>query len=733
MASASPQALERLKQGLAHHRAGRLAEAIRAYRGAVAAAPFHFDALYLLGLATAQSGDMAAAADLLKRACGINPHHADAQFQHASALMELGRAREAEQAYARAVRIEPRLAPAQYGLGRALDAQERLDEAIAAYRRALSVAPGQAGAAYHLGNALMRRGEGDAAITAFRQAVAHRPDHARAHANLGAALELAGRSDEALPAWREAVHLEPARDSNWSGFARALEGKRFTAADPALADDLRRCLTHSAIDPQVVAAAVTSYLSADPRIAALLRGDAAVIASALACGGRLDDALLHALLEQAIIADPDWERLSTMLRRSLLARAESGDGPLELACALARQCFATEYVFATTADEDSRADALAAQVEAALRDGAGVPPLRIAVTASYRPLHRLAHAARLAEGPWPEALDRVVDDQVRAPAAEMGLREAITRLTPIDDDVSRAVQAQYEENPYPRWRRASSPGAPRPLDDVVRMLFPAAALEPPPLRTPPLEMLIAGCGTGRQVLGSAARFTDMRVLAVDLSLTSLAYAARKTREAGAKNIEYAQADLLALGALGRRFDLIECGGVLHHLRDPLTGWRVLEALLKPGGYMRIALYSARARRVIGEARDFIASRGFGPAAGDIRRCRQEILAMGDTGFARRLRRNPEFYSVSACRDLLFHVQEHHLTLPQIAGMLAALGLDFLGFEPAPPALAAAYRARFPDDAAMTDLARWDALEAEQPDAFAAMYQFWVRKPADRSS
>jgi 2-polyprenyl-3-methyl-5-hydroxy-6-metoxy-1,4-benzoquinol methylase len=40
------------------------------------------------------------------------------------------------------------------------------------------------------------------------------------------------------------------------------------------------------------------------------------------------------------------------------------------------------------------------------------------------------------------------------------------------------------------------------------------------------------------------------------------------------DIEYAQADLLKLGGMERRFDLIEAVGVLHHMKDPLAGWRV---------------------------------------------------------------------------------------------------------------------------------------------------------------
>ena len=40
-----------------------------------------------------------------------------------------------------------------------------------------------------------------------------------------------------------------------------------------------------------------------------------------------------------------------------------------------------------------------------------------------------------------------------------------------------------------------------------------------------------------------------------------------------------------------------------------------------------------------------------------------------------------------------------------------------------------YAARFLDDRAATDLACWDAFEAENPQTFRGMYRFWVQKPA----
>lgn len=88
------------------------------------------------------------------------------------------------------------------------------------------------------------------------------------------------------------------------------------------------------------------------------------------------------------------------------------------------------------------------------------------------------------------------------------------------------------------------------------------------------------------------------------------------------------------------------------------------------------------------------------------------------------------FSTSACRDLLFHVQEHLMTLPAIGDFLKAEGMTLLGFDLG-ASVAQAYRSRFPEDRTMTDLAAWHVFEAENPQTFTGMYQFWVRGP-DRS-
>jgi hypothetical protein len=66
-----------------------------------------------------------------------------------------------------------------------------------------------------------------------------------------------------------------------------------------------------------------------------------------------------------------------------------------------------------------------------------------------------------------------------------------------------------------------------------------------------------------------------------------------------------------------------------------------------------------------------------------------------------------------------------LSIPAIAEFLREENLCFIGFE-LDAARVRAYRSRFPDDRAMTDLVKWDQFESERPDSFAAMYRFWAQ-------
>ena len=160
----------------------------------------------------------------------------------------------------------------------------------------------------------------------------------------------------------------------------------------------------------------------------------------------------------------------------------------------------------------------------------------------YRPLHSLQHFEKLLSIPleaWSETLRPLIALSLVNPAEEQNLKATIGTFGSIDDATSKAVRSQYEENPYPRWttmpmQRALS------FTGYLKINFPW--LES--LREAPAEprVLIAGCGTGRHPIGVARELPKASVLAIDLSLASLAYAKRMARRYEVQNLEFRHGD-----------------------------------------------------------------------------------------------------------------------------------------------------------------------------------------------
>ena len=155
-------------------------------------------------------------------------------------------------------------------------------------------------------------------------------------------------------------------------------------------------------------------------------------------------------------------------------------------------------------------------------------------------------------------------------------------------------------------------------------------------------------------------------------------------------------------------------------------------LLRPGGLMKIGLYSETARRSIVAAREMIAEKGYSASAEDIRRCRRDIIAMAEGGnqIMAEICSSKDFFSLSDCRDMLFHVQEHRFTLPQIEAALEMFKLKFLGFEFRDQEVLSKLRKSHPDKSELSMLPLWRQFEFDNPKTFLGMYQFWCRKGVD---
>ena len=301
-------------------------------------------------------------------------------------------------------------------------------------------------------------------------------------------------------------------------------------------------------------------------------------------------------------------------------------------------------------------------------------------------------------------------------AAYLPPRSEVAAEARFEDRVTGLVADQYRGWPYPVWTRITRPAAttiPATLEAVDPGGLPALPAD--------AELLLAGCGTGREAALLAGRYPDARITAIDISEASLAYAAQ--RVAG---VDFRQLDLHEVAGLGRSFDVIVTSGVLHHLPSPERGWEALVSVLKPGGAMKVMVYSRIGRLKVKAARARIADLVDRPIDDSLlrevrRRLIQEVPEL--------LAAWHDFYTLPGIHDLLLHRHEDAFDVPRIRRAIDDLGLDLLGFVLPDEERRVRYRRDRPDDRLFRDFDAWSALEKKEPFLFSGMYEFWCRKRA----
>lgn len=431
-------------------------------------------------------------------------------------------------------------------------------------------------------------------------------------------------------------------------------------------------------------------------------------------------------LRLLIICDPVLEKFLTRMRRWLclnamqLAAEKRLEKFMPFLCALGEQSFFNEYIYAQTDEEISVIHQLIDQIRQQRETGL-LSDQAYALVACYNPLIEAFPAAepelaKLAKEST--HFSQLMNVQFNAPRIEAQLKTQLESFGAMKDAVSQKVQQQYEEHPYPRWNSLNN--YPLPNDDLPFVQE---------LRYKPYRILVAGCGTGRHAIGTAACYPHAHVTAIDLSRDSLAYAQRKATESGlASRLRFINADILDMKDWHGQFDIIESSGVLHHMDDPFKGWETLNNLLIPGGYFKVGLYSALARAQIVEARNFVAQGGYASTDDGIRQCRNDILALPTSHpMRKKLISFTDFFSTSLLRDLIFHVQEHRMTLPQINDMMKKLNLRCISVNMTIPEIVTRFDKMFPQDINRTNLMNWHEFEQQFPETFSGMYQFWSQK------
>ena len=759
-----------LRMAIDAHASGRVSEAEALYKKILGVRPAHAATNFNIGLLYANAGGHASALPYLKKSVRHAPENLQywlvyiqsllaldeigeaetslrkararglkgdqfskidesIRIRHVSLLLRKGNPHEAFRRAKAAVAALPRSAPLHNLLGSVFASVGDWDKAIGAFQEAIALDPHFHRALNNLGIAHREKGAIDQAVHAFRNCIGVRPDYRDAYTNLGTLYCSIGRFYEAFLVYKTAIEQNVADEETYRNISFALSNLAFPGPTPGAAEIICQLLDNRlAANPEDIALAAVSLLKCDPSvIEALSAASDADSSRSLECVVQLSNVpLLLKLMGACPIPDLEFEALFKRLRCWLLLNVRQSALPpdaIGFQQALALQCDLTEYIYAETAEETEAVAALEIFLNTRSDGNTAPDAATVACLASYRPLHRYAWSEALAVPAGIEALyTRQVSDHrlIRKFASDLPV------LRRIEDRTSLLVKDQYEENPYPRWSSTSMPRTTftvRELTGTLKLKMVddrINAVDAP-------EILVAGCGTGKQAINLAASIRDAHVVAVDLSAASIGYAKLKTREYGLTNIDFYQGDIKDLGLLDRKFDIVQCGGVLHHMADPLAGWKKISEALKPGGLMNIALYSALARTDIAKIRSDNDAAGAMRSPDGLTEFRKRVIANRDR-YPHYIMASSEFYNRSMFRDLFLHVQEVCFTIAEIGEALRDLGLAFSGFV-----LDDNTRTKFgsinaaPDDP--YDLGKWETFEAANPETFREMYQFWCQKLA----
>jgi ubiquinone/menaquinone biosynthesis C-methylase UbiE len=575
------------------------------------------------------------------------------------------------------------------------------------------------------GDAFVKKGDLQSAVFAYEKAIEENAQNHRAYAGLGKALELNQQKLEAIECFGLAIEYAPEEIAYKESLLDLIRNFQIKKFNPKLKELIIDCLKTEGLDCSNIGMIWHSHLKLDASFAPLYKAThqktfayfKKVMLKAKNPQAFMDPYFILGL-SKALVFNLDYERFLTGLRHMLLDSLNDDGLPLEeaqlikIAASLSNYCFFTEYVFATSEEETQKADELQKQVETG--EASYLTPLNLAVLACYKPLSQFKNTDALQSALMQnEDTVSIARTQIEEPLALSAIASNIEKITPIDAEISKKVREQYEEFPYPRWnsysKKIHSLQAEGFLEDINA------------------NILIAGCGTGKEAIELSTVFPNADILAIDLSLMSLAYSTQKAEKYGAKNITFGQADILKLDSLDKEFDYIASSGVLHHMEDPMAGWKNLVSLLKPGGTMRVALYSQLARRSISKAHDVIANREYSNTASEIKRFRADCPSLFNKHDFDNIKKFRDFYNMSECRDLLFHVQEHQFTIPQIKASLEELNVEFICFNLSNEVMLDFVK-EFPTDETASNLDNWAKYEERNPDTFANMYQFWIKKP-----
>jgi SAM-dependent methyltransferase len=272
--------------------------------------------------------------------------------------------------------------------------------------------------------------------------------------------------------------------------------------------------------------------------------------------------------------------------------------------------------------------------------------------------------------PYPGHRIAVIDDDGReVPRGQPG-DVALHRIAP--DGTPDPVCEFYTQHPYPppvenldrardEWR------------DENRHLAEHHLLWPDRPYRADLDILVAGCGTWQAAKYAICR-PHARVVGIDVSTTSLDHTERLKQQYDLTNLETRRLSIEDAAALERRFDLIVCTGVLHHLADPAAGLRALRGVLSQDGAMYVMVYAPYGRTGVYLLQEYCRRLGIGTSGQELADLAAALKSLPPQHpLVATLRGARDAQSPDALADALLNPRDRAYSVPQLLDLVEESG------------------------------------------------------------
>ena len=670
------------------------------------------------------------AEELYKKVLNIEPKNINCLNYLGTLLAQTNRKNDAEEVFLKATKIDPNNPFLNNNLGNIYNENGKLDKAISYYEKVILFKPDFVQVYLNLGIVYAKKSDTSKALNYLMKVVQLEPNNTQCYAIIASIHKELRNFRETLNCYKKIFEFDPNNLMALLGAVDLFSKLNLTNLSKNNSHELlemflflynKNNINHNYIFNN--AKNLVIFEEDKSELESILNENTNLLSKNIV-KVILNKKIFHFILQKSLIRDQFLENFLYKIRKEILLTCLSENKSqlkefYDFILSYAEQSFFNEYVFYQSDEEINLINKLKSKIEKSKE----INELEISILACYMPLIKsnIIKDKLLNYLPKNKLFSDLIKAQIKDNLEEQKLKSTI-KSNVIVDEISKKVRDQYEENPYPRWKYAEIHPKVNFSSELNSDIHPNKISLFSEIKD--YKILIAGCGTGQQ-LARVINYRDADILAVDLSLSSLAFAKRKMQEFNIKNIEFLHTDLLKLKKLRKKFNIVECMGVLHHLENPEEGLNILLDMLEPNGFLKLGLYSELARKHIVEARKFVNEKKFSNNIYEIRKFREIAKNNKDNLSMQKIINNYDFHTTSSLRDLVFHAKEHHFNIPKISKLLQKYNLDFLGFTN--DSIKKDYLKFYKDDKKSTSLKNWHEFEMKYPDLFQSMYQFWVIK------